>query len=77
MFTELYGERLLFAAVKLPDTVPSDKILSSYTLRFKKGKKEKRKEANPGTKYRSLCSMKYLQETCLVKLTSGLIGGKA
>lgn len=74
MFTELDVERP-FYSVKLSGRVLPDKsshLRQSYTLRFKK-----RKEANPGKKYKSLCSRKYLQETCLVKLTSGLIGGKA
>lgn len=30
-----------------------------------------------GKIYKNLCSMKYLQETCLVKLTSSLIEKKA
>lgn len=74
LFTELNVERP-YTRVKLSDTVLSDNsshVRQSYTFRFKK-----RKEAKSGKKYKSLCSMKYLRETCLVKLTSGLIGGKA
>lgn len=41
----------------------------SYTLRFKK------KPASPGKKYKSLCGMKWLKETGLVELTSGLMRG--
>lgn len=49
-------------------------ILSSKIIMYTKVEKKK---ANAGKKYKSLCSMKYLQETCLVKLTSGLIGRKS